>query len=58
MVIAAERGGTVPTWVTHMSVTVVVKMDFSILQICLNSALVCLFCVDLNRAPKIIKNFV
>ena len=43
---------------TLMSVTVYLKMNFSILQNCLNSVVICLFCVELNRAPKIMKIFV
>ena len=46
-----QRRSTVPTCGTPMSVAVVLKMDFSILQYCLNSAVFCLFCVELNRAP-------
>jgi len=46
-----QRGSTVPTCGTPMSVAVDLKMDFSILQYCLNSAVFCLFCVELNRAP-------
>ena len=32
--------------------------EFSILQKCLNSAVICLFCIEINRAPKIMKIFV
>ena len=53
-----QRGSTVPTCGTPMSVAVDLKMNFSILQNCLNSAVICLFCVELNRAPKIMKIFV
>ena len=57
-VITIAHGGTVPTWVTHMSVSVLMKMIFFILQNCLNSVVICLFCVEINRAPKIMKLFV
>ena len=32
--------------------------EFSILQKWLNSAVICLFCVEINRAPKFMKIFV
>ena len=32
--------------------------EFSIFQEWLNSVVICLFCVELNRAPKIMKIFV
>jgi len=41
-----------------LSVAVDLKMNFSILQKCLNSAVICLFCIEINRAPKIMKIFV
>ena len=53
-----RRGQRELTSGTLMSVTVYLKMNFSILQNCLNSAVICLFCVELNRAPKIMKIFV
>ena len=53
-----QRGSTVPTCGAPMSVAVDLKMSFSILQNCLNSVVFCLFCVELNRAPKIMKFFV
>ena len=39
-------------------VAVYLKMNFSILQKWLNSVVICLFCVEINRAPKIMKIFV
>ena len=53
-----QRGNTVPTCGVTLSVTVYSKMNFSILQNCLNSAVFCYFCVELNRALKIMKIFV
>ena len=41
-----------------LSVVVDLKMNFSILQKCLNSAVIGLFCIEINRAPKIMKIFV
>ena len=36
----------------------VVENEFSPFQKCLNSVVICYFCVDLFRAPKIMKMFV
>ena len=41
-----------------ISMAVDLKMNFSILQKCLNSDVICLFCVEVNTAPKIMKIFV
>ena len=53
-----RRGQRGLTYGVTLSMTVEVKMDFSILQKWLNSVVICLFCVELNRAPKIMKFFV
>ena len=53
-----QRGRSGMTGGAVLSVTLCLKMNFLFFLNCLNSVVFCLFCVELNRAPKIMKIFV
>ena len=58
MVVVAARGSTVLMSGVTLSVTVLFENGIFLFQKCLNSVVFCLFCVELFRAPKIMKIFV